>query len=145
MAPCWTPKPRFPKPIWMRYAVPMKPASRPFWSPDAATALRLPIAESLGFDLWIISSNGAVTRSTHGEAFHRDLMPQATALKLCRHMRDFRNYSVITFDRDAYGRHRLREPRSPLRRDPALDGEERALHRVRQSDRTSVDSRIPSR
>ncbi len=63
----------------------------------------LPIAEALGFDLWIISSNGAVTRSTHGEAFHRDLMPQATALKLCRHMRDFRDYSVITFDRDSMG------------------------------------------
>jgi Cof subfamily protein (haloacid dehalogenase superfamily) len=63
----------------------------------------LPIAESLGFDLWIISSNGAVTRSTHGEAFHRDLMPQATALKLCRHMREFRDYSVITFDRDSMG------------------------------------------
>lgn len=63
----------------------------------------LPIAESLGFDLWIISSNGAVTRSTHGEAFHRDLMPQATALKLCRHMCDFRDYSVITFDREGMG------------------------------------------
>lgn len=63
----------------------------------------LPIAEQLGFDLWIISSNGAVTRSTHGEAFHRDLMPQATAEKLCRHMRDFRNYSVITFDREGMG------------------------------------------
>jgi len=63
----------------------------------------LPIAEQLGFDLWIISSNGAVTRSTRGEAFHRDLMPQATAEKLCRHMRDFRNYSVITFDREGMG------------------------------------------
>jgi Cof subfamily protein (haloacid dehalogenase superfamily) len=63
----------------------------------------LPIAESLGFDLWIISSNGAVTRSTHGEAFHRDLMPRTTALKLCRHMSDFRNYSVITFDREGKG------------------------------------------
>jgi Cof subfamily protein (haloacid dehalogenase superfamily) len=63
----------------------------------------LPVAEQLGFDLWIISSNGAVTRSTRGESFHRDLMPQATALKLCAHMRDFRNYSVITFDRDSIG------------------------------------------
>jgi len=63
----------------------------------------LPIAQSLGFDLWIISSNGAVTRSTHGEAYHRDLLPQATALKLCRHMRDFRDYSVITFDREGMG------------------------------------------
>ncbi len=63
----------------------------------------LPIAESLGFDLWIISSNGAVTRSIRGEAFHRDLMPQATADKLCRHMSDFRNYSVVTFDREGLG------------------------------------------
>lgn len=63
----------------------------------------LPIAESLGFDLWIISSNGAVTRSTRGEAFHRDLMPQSTAEKLCRRMSDFRNYSVITFDREGMG------------------------------------------
>jgi len=57
----------------------------------------------LGFDPWIISSNGAVTRSTNGEWFHRDLMRQATAIKLCRHMREFRNYMVITFDRDAAG------------------------------------------
>ncbi len=63
----------------------------------------MPIAEMLGFDLWIISSNGAVTRSTGGESFHRDLMPLATAEKLCRHMRDFRNYSVITFDREGLG------------------------------------------
>src|SRR6201999_1376599 len=61
----------------------------------------LPIAEQLGFDLWIISSNGAVTRSTRGETFHRDLMPRATAEKLCRHMRDFRNFSVIPFDRES--------------------------------------------
>jgi Cof subfamily protein (haloacid dehalogenase superfamily) len=63
----------------------------------------LPIAEQLGFDLWIISSNGAVTRSTGGEDFHRDLLPQATALKLCDHMRGFRDYSVITFDREGMG------------------------------------------
>jgi Cof subfamily protein (haloacid dehalogenase superfamily) len=63
----------------------------------------LPIAESLSFDLWIISSNGAVTRSTNGEWFHRDLMRQATAIKLCRRMREFRNYMVITFDREDAG------------------------------------------
>jgi len=63
----------------------------------------LPIAQSLGFDLWIISSNGAVTRSTSGESFHRDLMPQATAIKLCGHMREFRNYTVVTFDRENMG------------------------------------------
>ena len=63
----------------------------------------LPIAESLGFDLWIISSNGAVTRSTRGEAFHRDLLPQATAVKLCGAMREFRNHMVVTFDREGMG------------------------------------------
>jgi hypothetical protein len=62
-----------------------------------------PVAEQLGFDLWIISSNGAVTRSTRGEAFHRDLMPRSTALKICRHMREFRDHLVITFDRESMG------------------------------------------
>ena len=42
----------------------------------------LPIAEQLGFDLWLISSNGAVTRSLSGETFHRDLMPRA----ICREL-----------------------------------------------------------
>ena len=63
----------------------------------------LPIAQALGFDLWIISSNGAVTRSTHGERFHRDLLPKETAIKLCRAMREFRDNTVITFDRDGMG------------------------------------------
>ena len=63
----------------------------------------LPIAESLGFDLWIISSNGAVTRSTRGESFHRDLLPRATAVHLCRSMREFRDNTVITFDRETMG------------------------------------------
>ena len=31
----------------------------------------LPIAEALGFDLWLISSNGALTQSTRGERFHQ--------------------------------------------------------------------------
>lgn len=62
-----------------------------------------PVAEQLGFDLWIISSNGAVTRSTRGESFHRDLMPQSTALKICRYMPEFRNHLVITFDREGMG------------------------------------------
>ena len=63
----------------------------------------LPIAESLGFDLWLISSNGAVTRSTRGELFHQDLLPKDTALKLCRHMQEFRNHTVLTFDREGMG------------------------------------------
>ena len=63
----------------------------------------LPVAQSLGFDLWLISSNGAVTRSTHGEVFHQDLLPRTTALKLCRHMQAFRNNTVLTFDREGMG------------------------------------------
>ena len=63
----------------------------------------LPIAQSLGFDVALISSNGAVTRSSSGELFHRDLMPQSTAIKICRHMREFHNHMVITFDRAGIG------------------------------------------
>ena len=63
----------------------------------------LPVAESLGFDLWLISSNGAVTRSTRGELFHQDLLPKETAIRLCRHMQQFRNHTVLTFDREGMG------------------------------------------
>jgi Cof subfamily protein (haloacid dehalogenase superfamily) len=63
----------------------------------------MPIAESLGFDLWLFSSNGAVTRSTRGETFHRDLLPKETAIRLAQAMRRFRNYMVLTFDLPAMG------------------------------------------
>ena len=63
----------------------------------------LPMAESLGFDLWLMSSNGAVTRSTRGELFHQDLLPRETAIKLCRHMAEYRNHMVLTFDREGMG------------------------------------------
>jgi Cof subfamily protein (haloacid dehalogenase superfamily) len=63
----------------------------------------LPIARSLDFDLWLFSSNGAVTRSTAGETFHRDLLPKQTAVKLAQAMRKYRNYMVLTFDRAGMG------------------------------------------
>jgi Cof subfamily protein (haloacid dehalogenase superfamily) len=63
----------------------------------------LPIAEQLGFDLWLISSNGAVTRSLSGETFHRDLMPAATCLRLCAAMQEFRGHTVLTFDQETKG------------------------------------------
>jgi Cof subfamily protein (haloacid dehalogenase superfamily) len=63
----------------------------------------MPIAESLGFDLWLFSSNGAVTRSTRGETFHRDLLPKETALRLARALHKYRNYMVLTFDRPGMG------------------------------------------
>ncbi|MGA7572761.1 MAG: Cof-type HAD-IIB family hydrolase [Terriglobales bacterium] len=63
----------------------------------------LPIAQQLGFDLWLISSNGAVTRSLAGETFHRDLLPQATCSELVQRMREFRGQTVLTFDSDDFG------------------------------------------
>lgn len=63
----------------------------------------MPIAKTLGFDLWLFSSNGAVTRSTTGETFHRDMLPKATAIRLARALRQYRNYMVLTFDRPDMG------------------------------------------
>jgi Cof subfamily protein (haloacid dehalogenase superfamily) len=63
----------------------------------------LPIAQLLGFDLWLVSSNGAITRSLQGETFHRDLLPTETCRKLCTLMRDFRGNTVLTFDTESKG------------------------------------------
>jgi Cof subfamily protein (haloacid dehalogenase superfamily) len=63
----------------------------------------LPIAKQLGFDLWLISSNGAVTRSLSGETFHRDMMPAETCRQLCGAMQQFRGNTVLTFDKETRG------------------------------------------
>jgi Cof subfamily protein (haloacid dehalogenase superfamily) len=63
----------------------------------------LPIAQQLGFDLWLICSNGAVTRSLSGETFHRDMLPQQTCRDLCGAMQEFRGQTVLTFDKDGRG------------------------------------------
>lgn len=63
----------------------------------------LPIAKQLGFDLWLISSNGAVTRSLSGETFHRDLMPSETCRQLCGAMQEFRGNTILTFDKETKG------------------------------------------
>ena len=63
----------------------------------------LPSAQSLGFDLWMLSSNGAITRSTRGETFHRDFLSKLTASKLAKAMSKYRNYMVLTFDRPGLG------------------------------------------
>ncbi|MBS1849709.1 MAG: HAD family phosphatase [Acidobacteria bacterium] len=63
----------------------------------------LPIAQQLGFDFWLISSNGAVTRSLSGETFHRDYLPAATCRKICAAMDEFRGHMVITFDSEEKG------------------------------------------
>jgi HAD superfamily hydrolase (TIGR01484 family) len=63
----------------------------------------LPIAQELGFDLWLISSNGAVTRSLRGETFHRDMMPVGTCRRVCAAMQEFRGNTVLTFDKETRG------------------------------------------
>ncbi len=63
----------------------------------------MPIAEALGIDMWLITSNGAVTKSMTGELFHRDLLPAATARKLIAHMNGFRSNCVLTFDTEVKG------------------------------------------
>ncbi len=63
----------------------------------------LPIAQQLGFDLWLISSNGAVTRSLAGKTFHRDMMPAETCRRLCAAMQEFRGHTVLTFDKETKG------------------------------------------
>ena len=66
-------------------------------------AFALPIAQQLGFDLWLISSNGAITRSLAGETFHRDLLPEATCRELVGVMQEFRGQTVLTFDSEGPG------------------------------------------
>lgn len=63
----------------------------------------LPIAQQLGFDLWLICSNGAVTRSLSGQTFHRDMLPLETCRNLCSVMQEFRGQTVLTFDQDGRG------------------------------------------
>jgi Cof subfamily protein (haloacid dehalogenase superfamily) len=63
----------------------------------------LPIARQLGFDFWLISSNGAVTRSLAGETFHRDLIPREICRELVGAMQDFRGNTVLQFDKDSKG------------------------------------------
>jgi Cof subfamily protein (haloacid dehalogenase superfamily) len=79
----------------------------------------LPIAKQLGFDLWLISSNGAVTRSLAGETFHRDLMPAEACRKLCGAMQEVRGNTVLTSDKETKGAivlERLEELGASIRR-----------------------------
>jgi len=63
----------------------------------------LPIAQQLGFDLWLISSNGAITRSLAGETFYRDMLPAEVCRQLCQVMLEFRGNTVLTFDKRGKG------------------------------------------
>lgn len=63
----------------------------------------MPIAKLLGFEMWLCTSNGAITRSTSGETFHRDLLPAEIARELCEHMLEYRSGTVLTFDKEVKG------------------------------------------
>jgi Cof subfamily protein (haloacid dehalogenase superfamily) len=58
----------------------------------------LPVAQALGFEAAIISSNGAITRSSDSTLFYRDRLPLASTLELIEHMTDFRRNLVVTMD-----------------------------------------------
>lgn len=62
----------------------------------------LPIAQQLGFPVWLISSNGALIRSSEGETFYADRLPRQSAARLIRHMDAFRGNAVLTFDRPGH-------------------------------------------
>ncbi|HXA86110.1 MAG TPA: Cof-type HAD-IIB family hydrolase [Candidatus Dormibacteraeota bacterium] len=61
----------------------------------------LPIAQQLGFPIWLISSNGALIRSSAGETFFTDRLSARTAAELIQYMDEFRGHAVLTFDRAA--------------------------------------------
>jgi hypothetical protein len=63
----------------------------------------LPVAQGLGVDLCLISSNGAVTRSLTGDEFHRDLLPVEICREMCAAMDEFRGHLVVTFDKETRG------------------------------------------
>jgi Cof subfamily protein (haloacid dehalogenase superfamily) len=63
----------------------------------------MPVAEQLGFDFCLISSNGAITRSRLGELYFADMLPRSTAHRLCEHMSQFSGCAVLTFDKDERG------------------------------------------
>jgi len=63
----------------------------------------MPIAEQLGFEFCLISSNGAITRSTSVKLHYADMLPRATAHRLCEHMAEFAANTVLTFDKEERG------------------------------------------
>jgi Cof subfamily protein (haloacid dehalogenase superfamily) len=62
----------------------------------------MPIARELGVPTLLVSSNGALVRSSEGETIFADWLPASTARKLIRHMDEFRGHAVLTFDRPGH-------------------------------------------
>ena len=62
----------------------------------------LPVAHELGIPAWLISSNGALVRSSTDETFYADRLPARVARKLILHMDAYRANAVLTFDRQGH-------------------------------------------
>jgi len=62
----------------------------------------VPVVQELGIPVWLISSNGALVRSSSGETFYADRLPVEIARKLIHHMDQFRPNAVLTFDRQEH-------------------------------------------
>jgi HAD superfamily hydrolase (TIGR01484 family) len=59
----------------------------------------MPIARQLGIPVLLLSSNGALVRSSEGETVFAEHLAASTARKLIQHMDEFRGHAVLTFDR----------------------------------------------
>jgi len=63
----------------------------------------MPVAEQLGFECCLISSNGAISRSTTGKLHYADMLPRDIAHNLCEYMSAFSGCTVLTFDKEERG------------------------------------------
>ena len=63
----------------------------------------MPIAHEIGVPMLLVSSNGALVRSSSGKTFYTDRLPAKTAGKLIQYMGDYRGNAVLTFDREGKG------------------------------------------
>lgn len=61
----------------------------------------MPIAKEIGVPMLLISSNGALVRSSDGATHYTERLPAETARQLIAHMDEFRGHAVLTFDRPA--------------------------------------------
>ncbi len=61
----------------------------------------MPIAREIGVPLLLISSNGALVRSSGGETLCKEYLPAEVARKLIGYMDAYRAHAVLTFDRPA--------------------------------------------
>ena len=62
----------------------------------------MPIARELGVPILLVSSNGALVRSSEGETLFTECLAASTARKLIRHMDPYRGHAVLTFERPSH-------------------------------------------